>query len=164
VVRLVHLPRFIRGGSAGAALSTFRQPGIYAYVTHNLIEAVELGATAHFKVEGTWDDDLMKQVRPPEPIPEARQGAPGAPSHALRLTVIVSLELKLAAASLAVLLPAWFMVQPRSDGADGRVAIPDLIELRPGSFSHRAAGDFSRSGRSASAPIVTVRIDHPFPS
>src|SRR4029079_4245301 len=32
---------FIRGGSAGAALYTFKQPGIYAYVNHNLIEAVE---------------------------------------------------------------------------------------------------------------------------
>jgi nitrite reductase (NO-forming) len=59
---------FIRGGSAGAALYTFRQPGIYAYLTHNLIEAVELGATAHFKVEGPWNDDLMTQVRPPEAI------------------------------------------------------------------------------------------------
>jgi nitrite reductase (NO-forming) len=59
---------FIRGGSAGAALYTFRQPGIYAYLTHNLIEAVELGATAHFKVEGNWNDDLMTQVKPPEPI------------------------------------------------------------------------------------------------
>ncbi|MGE0753309.1 MAG: copper-containing nitrite reductase [Variibacter sp.] len=59
---------FIRGGSAGAALYTFREPGIYAYVTHNLIEAVELGGTAHFKVDGKWNDDLMKQVRPPEPI------------------------------------------------------------------------------------------------
>jgi len=38
---------FIRGGSAGAALYTFLQPGIYAYVNHNLIEAVNLGATAH---------------------------------------------------------------------------------------------------------------------
>jgi nitrite reductase (NO-forming) len=71
---------FIRGGSAEAALYTFRQPGIYAYVTHNLIEAVELGATAHFKVEGTWNDDLMKQVRPPEPIPEPKQGALGLPA------------------------------------------------------------------------------------
>lgn len=62
---------FIRGGSAGAALYTFRQPGVYAYVNHNLIEAVELGATAHFMVEGTWDNDLMEQVRPPEPIPPA---------------------------------------------------------------------------------------------
>jgi nitrite reductase (NO-forming) len=51
-----------------AALYTFRQPGIYAYLTHNLIEAVELGATAHFKVEGQWNDDLMTQVKPPEPI------------------------------------------------------------------------------------------------
>jgi nitrite reductase (NO-forming) len=66
---------FIRGGSAGAALYTFRQPGIYAYVNHNLIEAVELGATAHFKVEGKWNDDLMKQVKPPEPIPPQVQGA-----------------------------------------------------------------------------------------
>ncbi len=59
---------FIRGGSAGAALYTFRQPGIYAYVNHNLIEAVELGATAHFTVEGEWDDDLMTQVEAPGPI------------------------------------------------------------------------------------------------
>ena len=60
---------FIRGGSAGAALYTFLQPGIYAYVNHNLIEAVELGATAHFVVEGEWNDDLMKQVEAPGPIP-----------------------------------------------------------------------------------------------
>jgi nitrite reductase (NO-forming) len=60
---------FIRGGSAGAALYTFKQPGVYAYVNHNLIEAVELGATAHFKVEGKWNDDLMKQVSAPAPIP-----------------------------------------------------------------------------------------------
>ena len=51
-----------------AALYTFLQPGIYAYVNHNLIEAAELGATAHFKVEGAWDDDLMKQVSAPGPI------------------------------------------------------------------------------------------------
>ena len=66
---------FIRGGSAGAALYTFQQPGIYAYVNHNLIEAVELGATAHFKVDGNWNDDLMKQVKAPEPIPPKVQGA-----------------------------------------------------------------------------------------
>ena len=56
---------FIRGGSAGAALYKFRQPGIYAYLTHNLIEAVELGATAHIRVEGNWNDDLMTQVKAP---------------------------------------------------------------------------------------------------
>src|SRR5690554_7692399 len=31
---------FIRDGSAGAALYTFKQPGLYAYVNHNLIEAI----------------------------------------------------------------------------------------------------------------------------
>ncbi|WP_420135204.1 copper-containing nitrite reductase [Rhodopseudomonas sp.] len=60
---------FIRGGSAGAALYTFKQPGVYAYLNHNLIEGVELGATAHFKVEGKWNDDLMTQVKAPAPIP-----------------------------------------------------------------------------------------------
>jgi nitrite reductase (NO-forming) len=66
---------FIRGGSAGAALYTFKQPGIYAYVNHNLIEAVELGAAAHFTVEGKWNDDLMSQVQAPGPIPPKVQGA-----------------------------------------------------------------------------------------
>jgi nitrite reductase (NO-forming) len=59
-----HIP----GGCAGAAMYTFLQPGIYAYVNHNLIEAVELGASAHFKVGGTWTDDLMTQVLAPTPI------------------------------------------------------------------------------------------------
>jgi len=76
---------FIRGGSAGAALYKFLQPGIYAYVTHNLIEAVELGATAHFKVEGNWNDDLMKQVTPPEPVAPAKLGALLKPANAARV-------------------------------------------------------------------------------
>jgi nitrite reductase (NO-forming) len=66
---------FIRGGSAGAALYTFREPGVYAYVNHNLIEAVELGATAHIKVEGKWNDDLMKSISPASPIPPDKVGA-----------------------------------------------------------------------------------------
>ncbi len=59
---------FIRGGSAGAAIYTFRQPGVYNYLTHNLIEAVELGAVAQVVVEGEWDDALMTQVQAPGPI------------------------------------------------------------------------------------------------
>jgi len=60
---------FIRGGSAGAALYTFLQPGVYAYVNHNMVEAFELGATAHFRVEGAWSDDLMTRIKAPEAIP-----------------------------------------------------------------------------------------------
>jgi len=59
---------FIRGGSAGAAIYTFLQPGLYAYVNHNLIEGVNLGATAHFQVEGEWNNDLMEQILEPTPI------------------------------------------------------------------------------------------------
>ena len=59
---------FVAGGSAAAAIYTFQQPGIYAYVNHNLIEAAELGATGHVKVEGEWNNDLMKQISAPGPI------------------------------------------------------------------------------------------------
>ncbi len=55
---------FIRGGSAGAAMYTFKQPGIYAYVNYNLIEASLKGAATHFVVEGEWDNDLMAQIVP----------------------------------------------------------------------------------------------------
>jgi len=69
---------FIRGGSAGAALYTFLQPGLYAYLNHNLIEAVILGATAHLKVEGEWNNDLMQQVAAPASIPGHVTGSDAA--------------------------------------------------------------------------------------
>lgn len=56
---------FVRGGSAVAAMYTFEQPGVYAYVNHNLIEGVMLGATAHVVVDGQWDNTLMEQVVAP---------------------------------------------------------------------------------------------------
>lgn len=59
---------FCRGGTAMAAMYTFEQPGIYAYVNHNLIEAALLGATAHFVVDGDWNNDLMEQVIAPRAI------------------------------------------------------------------------------------------------
>ena len=59
---------FIPGGSAGAMIYTFKQPGLYAYLNHNLVEAFLLGAAAHFNVEGEWNNDLMEQVKKPGPI------------------------------------------------------------------------------------------------
>lgn len=59
---------FVPGGSAVAAFYEFRQPGLYAYVNHNLIEAVLLGALAHIDVSGSWDTDLMEQISAPGPI------------------------------------------------------------------------------------------------
>ena len=59
---------FIPGGSAGAMIYTFKQPGLYAYLNHNLIEAFLFGAAAHVNVEGEWNNDLMEQIRAPESI------------------------------------------------------------------------------------------------
>jgi len=58
----------INGGECGVAMYTFKQPGIYAYVNHNLIEAIMKGAAGHVSVEGKWNNDLMEQVQKPGPI------------------------------------------------------------------------------------------------
>jgi formylglycine-generating enzyme required for sulfatase activity len=36
-----------------------------------------------------------------------------------------------------------------------------VVELQPGTVSYRAAGDFTRAGRQAEAPLVSVRLDRP---
>ncbi len=59
---------FVPGGAAAAMIYKFRQPGTYLYLNHNLIEAFILGAKAEVKVEGKWNDDLMKQVMEPTAI------------------------------------------------------------------------------------------------
>lgn len=54
---------FIAAGSAGAAIYTFKQPGLYVYLNHNLIKAIMFGAASHVKVEGKWNDSLLNQVK-----------------------------------------------------------------------------------------------------
>lgn len=56
---------FVPGGAAVAALYEFKQPGLYKYVNHNLLESVLLGAAADVMVEGKWNDDLMTQIVAP---------------------------------------------------------------------------------------------------
>lgn len=51
-------------GAAAAAL-----PAADAGMNHNLIEAVEPGATAYFVVEDEWSGDLVRQVEAPGPVP-----------------------------------------------------------------------------------------------
>ncbi len=63
----------IAAGSAGAALYTFKQPGVYVYLNHNLIESINLGAVAEVKVDGTWDNDLMEQLKAPSPITDEKK-------------------------------------------------------------------------------------------
>ena len=62
----------IAAGSAGAAMYTFKQPGTYVYLSHNLIEAVNLGALAQIKVDGKWNNDLMEQTVPPQKFEEKK--------------------------------------------------------------------------------------------
>ena len=59
-----HIP----GGSAAAALYKFREPHMYVFLNHNLVEAFTLGAIAQIKVEGKWDNTLMKQIEKPGPL------------------------------------------------------------------------------------------------
>lgn len=56
----------VAGGSA-AAVYTFRQPGLYVYLNHNLIIAFIKDAKAYIHVEGEWNNELMEQTSPPTP-------------------------------------------------------------------------------------------------
>lgn len=58
----------VAAGEAIAWIYTFKQPGVYAYVNHNLIEAVQLGALGQVIVDGKWNNDLMQQTQAPGPI------------------------------------------------------------------------------------------------
>ena len=58
----------VLGGEAAAAMYTFKQPGLYAYLNHNLIEAFMKGGAAHISVEGDWNNSLMEQVQKASPI------------------------------------------------------------------------------------------------
>ena len=58
----------VPAGSAAAVMYRFRQPGTYAFLNHNLIEAFDYGAVAQIKVTGNWDSSLMKQIQKPMPI------------------------------------------------------------------------------------------------
>ena len=68
----------IAGGSTGAAMYTFKMPGVYVYLNHNLIEAVQLGALAQVKVDGKWDNNIMEQLVAPRDMKGAPTPAPAA--------------------------------------------------------------------------------------
>jgi len=57
----------VAGGTA-AAVYTFEQDGIYAYLNHNLIKAFLYDAKAFIHVTGGWDDELMTQSIAPRPM------------------------------------------------------------------------------------------------
>jgi len=54
----------VAGGTA-AAVYTFKQPGLYVYLDHNLIMAFVKDAKAYIHVKGKWNNELMEQTLPP---------------------------------------------------------------------------------------------------
>ena len=54
----------VPAGDAIAMLYEFREPGLYAFVNHNLIKAVLFGAKAEVIVEGKWNNNLMTIISP----------------------------------------------------------------------------------------------------
>ncbi len=59
----------VAGGTA-AAVYTFHQEGLYAYLNHNLIKAFLYDAKALIHVTGGWDDELMTNTFTPRPVPD----------------------------------------------------------------------------------------------
>lgn len=59
----------VPGGTA-AAVYTFEQPGVYAYLNHNLIMAFLKDAKAFIHVEGEWNNELMEQTVAPREATE----------------------------------------------------------------------------------------------
>ena len=57
----------VAGGTA-AAVYTFRQEGVYAYLNHNLIKAFLYDAKAFIHVTGGWDSELMTNSFEARPI------------------------------------------------------------------------------------------------
>ncbi len=57
----------VAGGTA-AAVYTFKQEGVYAYLNHNLIKAFLFDAKAFIHVTGGWDDELMTNTFEARPI------------------------------------------------------------------------------------------------
>jgi formylglycine-generating enzyme required for sulfatase activity len=78
--------------------------------------------------------------------------------------MLIAFKLKLALAC-AVGLAGPLAVAPMiSSAGSPDPAMRDrqaIVELQPGALSYRAAGDFTRTGRQAEAPLVSIRLDRP---
>jgi formylglycine-generating enzyme required for sulfatase activity len=74
----------------------------------------------------------------------------------------LALKLKIMAAAVVVAAPlATSAVTLGLPSAASRVAAPELVDLRPGTFRHRAAGDYTRNGAPAATPTIEVRVAQP---
>ena len=76
--------------------------------------------------------------------------------------MLIAFKLKLALACAAGLAGPFAVAPLVSDVAiHGTATEPAIIEIAPGDFSYREAGDFTRSGQQAEAPLRAMRFDRP---
>jgi len=73
--------------------------------------------------------------------------------------MLLSSSLMLVAATISVPVAIFAVaLKPDSPAAALHPLAPVIAELQPGTLRHRAAGEFSRNGKLATAPVVTVAI------
>ena len=77
--------------------------------------------------------------------------------------MLLAFKLKLVLACAAGLAGPLAVAPLVSDIARDRahLAEPAMVELQPGQMAYRLAGDFTRAGKQAAAPLATLRITAP---
>jgi formylglycine-generating enzyme required for sulfatase activity len=86
--------------------------------------------------------------------------------------MLIAFKLKLALACAAGLagplaaipltLPLTIpLVSDRDIQGGGAIVEPAMVELGPGTMTYRVAGDFTRAGKPAEAPLITLRVAKP---
>lgn len=80
-----------------------------------------------------------------------------SPQH----TTPLLLSVLFAAAITIPALIAAFAPATKLSSAETDIALPELVEVPPGSFRYRAAGEFRRSGELVTAPLLTLRLEQP---
>ena len=78
--------------------------------------------------------------------------------------MLIAFKLKLVLACAAGLAGPLAVAPLLSEGGspDGTMREPQgIVELSPGAVAYRVAGDFTRAGRQAEAPLVSLRFERP---
>jgi formylglycine-generating enzyme required for sulfatase activity len=85
-------------------------------------------------------------------------------SNGIETAMLIAFKLKLAlvcAAGLAGPLAVAPLITDTGSPDAGLRERQAMVELQPGTVSYRAAGDFTRAGKQAASPLVTVRFETP---
>jgi formylglycine-generating enzyme required for sulfatase activity len=85
-------------------------------------------------------------------------------SNGIETTMLITFKLKFALACVTGLAGPLAVTPLLHDAGSLDVGLRDrqaFVEVRPGTVSYRAAGDFTRAGKQAASPLVTVSFKRP---